>query len=241
MTSPSFERTEQYRLQQLAVRAALLRELLRLWPSLNPRRLNDTFPVWFAATVRVIALHRSYSAAAAARYVRQVRAEAGVPGAAPVVPVPEFPRVEAQKALTVTALKTVRQATGRAVPLQRASQLGFVNSSAAASRLVLDAGRQVVTGSVEADPEAVGWVRVTDGDPCAFCAMLASQGAVYKSRQTAEFKAHGACGCQPMPIFDRNAAVPDLNREFARLWRRSTRGLKGKEAFNAFRRAHEGR
>ena len=38
------------------------------------------------------------------------------------------------------------------------------------------------------------WRRVTDGKPCAFCAMLASRGPVY-SEDTVNFRAHRVCGC----------------------------------------------
>lgn len=42
----------------------------------------------------------------------------------------------------------------------------------------------------------LGWARVLVGEVnCAFCAMLASRGAVYKSEKTAGFEAHGKCDC----------------------------------------------
>jgi hypothetical protein len=70
---------------------------------------------------------------------------------------------------------------------------------AAAEGLVARGAR----GTVERSATTVGryWRRVTDGDPCAFCAMLASRGPVYGSKQTAETRAadgrryHDHCGC----------------------------------------------
>lgn len=42
----------------------------------------------------------------------------------------------------------------------------------------------------------LGWARVLSGETnCAFCAMLASRGAVYKSEKTAGFEPHPKCDC----------------------------------------------
>lgn len=46
-------------------------------------------------------------------------------------------------------------------------------------------GHEYLDLTAENDPAVVGWMRVTAADPCAFCAMLASLGVIYKSKSTA--------------------------------------------------------
>lgn len=55
----------------------------------------------------------------------------------------------------------------------------------AAQRLALAGSRDTVDATVRRDRRIIAWRRVPDEDPCAFCAMLASRGAVYKSRALA--------------------------------------------------------
>lgn len=68
-------------------------------------------------------------------------------------------------------------------------------------KVILSGGRGVVRESGRADREAVGWRRVSDGDPCTFCAMLVSRGPAYTSearalsRQESDDPYHDNCGC----------------------------------------------
>ena len=69
---------------------------------------------------------------------------------------------------------------------------------------VLAAGRETVQRS------ARRWRRVSDGNPCGFCAMLVSRGPVYTSASTAGQgrKYHGRCGCTVEPIDSPDDWVP---------------------------------
>ena len=60
---------------------------------------------------------------------------------------------------------------------------------------VMAAGRDVIART------SPRWRRVTDGQPCGFCAMLASRGPVYGSAQKAGAgnAYHGRCGCTVEP------------------------------------------
>lgn len=64
--------------------------------------------------------------------------------------------------------------------------------SMAARGVVMDAHRSMTLHTVRAS--GARWRRVTDGKPCAFCAMLASRGPVY-AEDTVDFDAHPRCGC----------------------------------------------
>lgn len=57
---------------------------------------------------------------------------------------------------------------------------GLANSAGAAVRQAMNGGRNVAGKVVYFDRRIVGYARVTDGDPCWFCAILASRGAVFK-------------------------------------------------------------
>ncbi len=58
------------------------------------------------------------------------------------------------------------------------------SSAGAADREVLRAGRDLIDRASRQDRRVVGRARITDGNPCAFCAMLASRGAIYTSQST---------------------------------------------------------
>lgn len=66
-------------------------------------------------------------------------------------------------------------------------------------RRIANASRDTVTGSTYADPKAVGWQRVGNGD-CSWCEMLISRGAVY-TEASSQFAAHDHCQCGAMPQF----------------------------------------
>lgn len=117
--------------------------------------------------------------------------------------------------------------------------------AAAVSRMVENAGRGAVFDAIQADGKALGWVRVSDGDPCAFCAMLLSRGAVYKSAESAYGDGdlyHDNCQCVAVPVFTRaqyrEGAEFELNREMTALYKElKSRGFDGDSALNAIRRA----
>lgn len=130
--------------------------------------------------------------------------------------------------------------------------------SGAVQRQTMDADRDTTHLTIDANDDIVGWRRVSDGDPCAWCAMLISRGAVYKSRSSAtrvvgrrgnargtgpEARAlgqsyHDNDGCTAVPLYaheDEPAEVDDLYHH----WNKVTAGLSGREALNAWRRSWE--
>lgn len=123
---------------------------------------------------------------------------------------------------------------------------------AATSRLVLAGERDTVMRTVRDSGDIVGWRRVTDADPCAFCAMLASRGAVYGSRGTAGrdtnarfvgdglFKFHDGDECTAEPLYeheDEPQHVLDLEEQ----WRTATAGTSGSGSIRAWRRHWDAR
>lgn len=103
------------------------------------------------------------------------------------------------------------------------------------TRMVLAGSRDTATATVDSTDRIVGWRRVTAGQPCAFCAMVASRGAVYKSStalQRPQFHDHDRCTYEP--LYQRESE-PGRVVELRRQWEESTDGLSGTDALNAFR------
>ena len=119
------------------------------------------------------------------------------------------------------------------------------------------------------DRGAIGWVRVTDGNPCAFCAMLASRGVTWGPYAANSFKAanekfsgkvfedavdgdprliggrgqakvHDHCACALVPVFSRNDPLLDQGKKYRELWNAHIRNqFSGEDAIRAWRRLHE--
>jgi hypothetical protein len=86
------------------------------------------------------------------------------------------------------------------------------NVSSEVVRRVLEGERETLLQSVEATDSCIGYYRVTDGSPCAFCALMVARGAVYSAR-TVRFEAHRGCACTGEPLYRRDQ--PPVNAEQA--------------------------
>lgn len=128
--------------------------------------------------------------------------------------------------------------------LEDAHSVGGSIGSGTTEAAGLNAGRNALSGAIRGDTKIIAVARGTSGDPCAFCAMLASRGFVYRSEQTARSwegmeeieKVHVHCKCFPIVRFIRASELPALNRYFQAKWKEETAGYSGKDALNAFRR-----
>ncbi|MGW2089665.1 VG15 protein [Streptomyces sp. NPDC001880] len=65
-------------------------------------------------------------------------------------------------------------------------------AAGAADRDAQMGGRDLLDAYVRADRAVLGWARVTAPNPCWFCAILASRGAVYRSAWTARYRGSGS-------------------------------------------------
>lgn len=212
---------------QLAVRAALLRDVITLWRLLDPKRLAETFPGWVAAMAQLVTRYHGQSAQAAAAFYRAAR-QAATESATPtsIIRLADAPSTEwITRALGYAGPGMLEKDTARP-----GTALSTVLGTS--SRIALDGGRTTIAQTIQRDPVAVGWYRVTDGQPCAFCAMLAGRGVVYK-RDTVNFKSHNDCGCFGAPAFSRDQPLPQVNETAARVYRERGNG----PALVAFRKA----
>lgn len=233
--------TSEHRRAQLQVRAAALRDFQRLWPLWQGDQ--ESFGRFVDATLPLVtAYHRASSGLALSYYDAYRRAER-VTGDARPVPAPALDLAKVVAGLVVTGRITVGRAILAGQSPQAAMQTALTSVSGSVVRNVMAGGRDVVVLSSGEDPQARGWMRVTDGQPCAFCAMLATRGAAYKGQDTAEFQAHDHCGCTAEPAYD-GTELPPASRRFSDLYDRAQRdaardgGSSGtsNDALNNFRR-----
>jgi hypothetical protein len=210
-----------HRIQQVRLSAEVQRKLAAVYKrTIDPNDLDRTFPLYLAAAQRVIGQGRELSDVMARRYYMRVATAAGVdPAAIDMRPAP-VDREAIETSLRVTGPVTVKSAIASGVPLDLAVQLGLAKTIAAGKRITLNAGREMLIRASRRDPNVDGWARVSDGDPCYFCAMLIGRGPDY-SEKTVSFRSHDGCGCGVRLVYaqdadggwDRNATA--LNR----LWK----------------------
>jgi hypothetical protein len=143
----------------------------------------------------------------------------------------------AEVSLNITGPIGQKAKIARGRTQREARDVSFVESSGAATRHVLTGGRQSLLTLLTADPKVHRWIRVTDGDPCGFCAMLASRGPVYLTEDSAGFKAHDHCACTAEAVYHAGAPWPGRAAEFHRLWNQHIKDrYSGKEARRQWRR-----
>ncbi len=184
------------------IRTLVLAELQRLWRGLDTLDANATRDVLLEAVPLLVAAYGEVAATVAADFYDEVRDAARVAGRFTVSPV---------AALDVEAL--VGQIRWSVSPLYS----GSPDPGAALGRLeqkvdefTLQHGRDTIAANVARDPAGPRWARVPVGKTCAFCTVLASRGASYRSEESARGarKYHGDCDCTPTPIFP-NEALPE--------------------------------
>lgn len=253
MASPDLvaELTRNYADEQRRLSRGLLAQLLRLWRAVVRPDDFSSFQRFAELAAGLVGQHRAEATNAAARFYELFRttqviapalvgaaaAEAAgtvtelatvpvvstVSGFAPVL-APPLPETTITGDVRGAALAGFVNGRRAGQTEQQATRNAFVKASGTATRLVQNGGRDTIRASTEADPSALGWVRVTDGDPCAFCLTLASRGPEYKSAETAgrrsnarfqgegEFKVHDHCGCSALPVFAGTPELPSTRR-----------------------------
>jgi len=119
---------------------------------------------------------------------------------------------------------------GRALDLQREVEKSGEMAGAAAARHAVNVSRDSAIETARADRRVIGWIRVTSGRPCFFCAALASRGPVYDDdsfdESDARFegpgkhKVHDHCSCSLRPVTSRSHDEwPELSQELEQRWK----------------------
>lgn len=140
----------------------------------------------------VVVTYGSLAAGAAADWYMEARTGAGVRR-----------RMTPRLTVPTMAAQIVPNAGWAVSPLFGVADEGATvdRLSAVTQKLVTNAGRATIFTNARRDPLAVRWYRGVSASCCAFCAMSASRGAVYRSEQSANFKPHNNCRCFPVPLW----------------------------------------
>lgn len=159
-------------------------------------------------------------------------------GRVPRVELKPFNRSEVAQSLTIEAsYNTKAQMPGPEDELMSAAR---VRSSQAAVRQAMNGGRSVTNEVMKTDKKVIGYARVTDEDPCAFCALLASRGAVYGKGSfigsdkkftanedaardlpagwTNVAKVHNNCRCHLRPVYSKKSLWDAGAQHFLDVW-----------------------
>lgn len=232
-------------LAQLALSAALVAGMAQVWPSFDPKRPRLTFPDVRRGASALIAELSSAAVWLGADHYEAMREQANVaqPFRVPIIDLPtqadiehELDRVAAQ---ILDGQSTDFETLLREIEAQ-------IESSA--QKMIADAASDEQMAAVEADPQAIGWARVTRPGACAFCLMLATRGPVYGSKKTANFRAHvavdgkgGTCHCTVEPLWRGVYEPPAHIRDATALWKKVAKTTRPPDTtLNAFRRALNG-
>lgn len=113
---------------------------------------------------------------------------------------PVYDRAKTDEAITVLGVAGIKAGIRSGSPYRQAVDKACSRLAAHCGQLALAGGRNLIDITVKYSGRAGGYRRVTDGKPCAFCAMLASRGPVY-SEETAFFESHHHCGCSAEIVY----------------------------------------
>lgn len=198
-----------------------------LFAQLDIADLRGSLPTFTAATKQLVDRYGAASATLAARFYQQQRRHAGITG--PFTPKPA----------PLPALGEVKAAVDFATRQLWSAQPDLPNTQTAlqgvAETMVLNTGRSTVIDTVRADRKAKGWARIPEPGCCAFCALLATRGAVYRE-STVGFHTHPSCRCHVEPVFTAYEPSAEVRR-LQQVYRESTASLSGNKARLAFRQA----
>lgn len=140
-------------------------------------------------------------------------------------------RGEGDKKLHLRSINAAHQAKG---------ELG----AGRADNLAINIGRDMIEHAVLRDRFVLKFARGLGPNPCHWCAMLASRGFVYNSRQSAGSTMrdggmrawHDNCHCFPIARWVKESPLPPMNQFFMDNWAPVTKSVTGKEKLRVWRK-----
>lgn len=247
-TSDSTASVTRWRRAQAGLTTLLLRDLRGLRRLINPDRLQATVPTWIDAVAVLVARYSEVAATLAADFYDGEREAAGVAGTFTVPLADPPPDGQTSNSLRWATKDLWPRDEGEATvaqlePFETRLDAAMSKADGAVDRLVLNAGRETVTGAVRRDGGAIAYARAAALGCCSFCALMSSRGAVYKDRGTvgedvndrfvgndSVIKYHNYCRCQPIPVFrGQSFELSPKAREWDRIYREFAQGHSGEQ------------
>ncbi len=252
---------EEYAVAQAAISTQLVREILPVAEQYQGAQLTQSMWLWLLQNIFPMVVRARRKSAELGRAFYDSQRELEFPN------LPSHPIYLAEYRLEwfVEAMEPARVEMSR----PGAKDYAVEQVALRAMKETENAGRRTILRAVEdedvQDPVVKGWARVATGrETCGFCMMLVSRGPVYRSASgagldlddtsaqellengsEAEIDAvmkrwHAGCDCKVVPVFNRASwAGRDAYLRAERIWKNATKGYRGQDAINAFRRAIE--
>lgn len=216
---------EAHRIAQIRESAKVEAALARLWvDTVDPNDFDRTFLLFRERALPLLQAGISRSQSVADGYLAELYASKGLPRLpqAPIVP-GDSGYLRGRVAIGTGSLYTghaLRTGRGNPDELMAAALAGMLRES---KRTMLNAGRSRVESLGARDTRR--FARVSDGKPCAFCAMLVSRGPVY-SAATVDFRTHAGCGCGTRPVLpgDPDRGWTPEARRLRKVWTEVAKG-----------------
>lgn len=176
-----------------------------LWGGLEVSSLDATAPSWLAASTVAVATFFDQAGMAATRYVSSYR-QAEIRTRSGDVEPARWNETATQGALMLAGPIRIKSLIGSGVDPTEATRTAYKGLSGLVRKQIMAGGRDTIANTARADHRAIGFRRVTDGNPCAFCAMLASRGPSYGSAAVARARSdgmryHNHCGCSAEIVY----------------------------------------
>lgn len=185
--------------QQLAIRAAALKELLALWPQYQLEDIDAMWPPFETGLMAVIEKYHGLAARRSAIYYSSLRLAEGARDEWTVTPA-RFDKDNARAGINL--LGPIQTKIGLRRGQRAPREVALVRLSGEVTRHVLAGSRDTLIGAADSDPAASGFRRIITGT-CAFCRQLAEFG-----KKVGNFEAHTNCACMPEPAFEKGPALP---------------------------------
>lgn len=260
--------TERHRVDQSRIAAAIVKAVLRVFGErFDLDHIDRTGYEVAAAVAPLILGGRRQSHDFSFAYLHNFHAaEGGDPRDAPVDYDDRFTedQATAELARTIIGVSKALAKKGKSYPENREATRQAVATKV--TKVVADGGRAVIENDVRTGGKGrgpIGYARVADADPCAFCAMLASRGVYYLGNTIegngagawlyttdsfkasnarfagdGEFKVHDGCECTLEPVYysgEGKIQLPGDGNRLAEQWALVAAG-RGKDSFATWRR-----
>ncbi len=212
-TRPGELLTDLHRRRQVAIATAADSEIRRAMDVIDLSNIDASRAAWNDRMVGVVAKYHKVSQIQATTYLSHYW-DAERPGGAADIVAPRFEVVVTQGVLDAAGPQALKKSIGKGAPPLSALQQVSHSIQDETRKMILAGGRGVVRASGLADRRAIGVRRVSDGDPCSFCAMLVSRGPAYMSEASALAKGNGdpyhkRCGCSVEIIYSDWVPTPE--------------------------------
>lgn len=167
-------------------------DLVALWRSLDPSDATATTAALKATLPDLVSSYGVVAASLAADFYEELRVEAEVrvPHATVLADLPSSERV----------LALAGWATGPLFSATPDADLALSRLAGGLQRQVAGVDRATIADNVDSDRAGATFARHASANACAWCAMLASRGPVYRSEATATgARYHDSCHCVAVP------------------------------------------